>query len=409
MQIRFKYLSFLFFILLVFSHLSGYAQSKRQLELEERRRELQQEIRQITNLLFAGKKEKKSVVSAVEDLNYKISVRKNLMRITNQQANLLTREINSNQNEISKRRDKLKILKDDYGNMIVKSYKNRAAENKLMFLLSSSNFQQAYRRLQYIKQYADYQKQQAIIIKQETENLKRLNQDLLRQKKGKQKLVAENKAAKAILDKELKAQQVLISSIQKNLSKFTAQIKSKQKESDKLDREIQKLIREAIAASNKKAGKSTKLATFSLTPEQKILAANFTTNKGKLPWPVASGVVKMRFGTNPSPIDPTIKIKSNGVRIATNKGEQVRAVFEGTVQGIMTPKNGNNAIMIRHGNYITVYKNLSKFYVSKGEKVSTKQAIGEVITNKTSGESILSFGIYKDSSIQNPSHWIYKL
>ena len=409
MQIRFKYLSFLFFILLVFSHLNGYAQSKRQLELEERRRELQQEIRQITNLLFAGKKEKKSVVSAVEDLNYKISVRKNLMRITNQQANLLTIEINSNQNEISKRRDKLKILKDDYGNMIVKSYKNRAAENKLMFLLSSSNFQQAYRRLQYIKQYADYQKQQAIIIKQETENLKRLNQDLLRQKKEKQKLVAENKAAKAVLDKELKAQQVLISSIQKNLSKFTAQIKSKQKESDKLDREIRKLIREAIAASNKKAGKSTKLATFSLTPEQKILAANFTTNKGKLPWPVASGVVKMRFGTNPSPIDPTIKIKSNGVRIATNKGEQVRAVFEGTVQGIMTPKNGNNAIMIRHGNYITVYKNLSKFYVSKGEKVSTKQAIGEVITNKTSGESILSFGIYKDSSIQNPSHWIYKL
>ena len=409
MQIRSKYLSFLFFVLLVFTHMDGYAQSKRQLELEERRRELQQEIRQITNLLFAGKKEKKSVVSAVEDLNYKISVRKNLMRITNQQANLLTREINSNQNEISKRRDKLKILKDDYGNMIVKSYKNRAAENKLMFLLSSSNFQQAYRRLQYIKQYADYQKQQAIIIKQETENLKRLNQDLLRQKKEKQKLVAENKAAKAILDKELKAQQVLISSIQKNLSKFTAQIKSKQKESDKLDREIRKLIREAIAASNKKAGKSTKLATFSLTPEQKILAANFTTNKGKLPWPVASGVVKMRFGTNPSPIDPTIKIKSNGVRIATNKGEQVRAVFEGTVQGIMTPKNGNNAIMIRHGNYITVYKNLSKFYVSKGEKVSTKQVIGEVITNKISGESILSFGIYKDSSIQNPSHWIYKL
>lgn len=409
MQNRPKYLSLIFFILLVFSHMDGYAQSKRQLELEERRRELQQEIRQITNLLFAGKKEKKSVVSVVEDLNYKISVRKNLMRITNQQANLLTREINSNQNEISKRRDKLKILKDDYGNMIVKSYKNRAAENKLMFLLSSSNFQQAYRRLQYIKQYADYQKQQAIIIKQETENLKRLNQDLLRQKREKQKLVAENKAAKASLDKELKAQQVLISSIQKNLSKFTAQIKSKQKESEKLDREIRKLIREAIAASNKKAGKSTKLATFSLTPEQKILAANFTTNKGKLPWPVASGVVKMRFGTNPSPIDPTIKIKSNGVRIATNKGEQVRAVFEGTVQGIMTPKNGNNAIMIRHGNYITVYKNLSKFYVNKGEKVSTKQVIGEVITNKTSGESILSFGIYKDSSIQNPSHWIYKL
>lgn len=407
-----KQLKFLFVatvITLAFCPWESAAQSKRQLELEERRRELQQEIRQITELLFEGKAEKKSVVSAVEDLNYKISVRKNLIRITNEQANLLTREINTNQNKISKKRDKLKALKQDYAAMVVRSYKNRTRSNKLMFLLSSQNFQQAYRRLQYIKQYANYQKQQAEIIKQETVELQALNQDLLRQKKDKDKLVAENRAAKKILDTELQNQQDLMRSIQSNLSKFAAQIKAKQKESNKLDREIQKLIREAIAASNKKAGISAKSATFSLTPEQKLLAANFTANKGKLPWPVASGVVKLRYGTNPSPIDPSIKIKSNGVRIATNKGEQVRAVFQGTVQGIMTPKNGNNTIMIRHGNYITVYKNLSKFYVSKGDKVSTKQVIGEVITSKASGESILSFGIYKDSNIQNPSHWIYKL
>ena len=387
----------------------AYGQSKRQLQLEERRRELQQEIRQITNLLFQGRQNKKSVVSAVEDLNYKISVRQNLIRITNEQANLLSREININQNNISKKRQKLKDLKEAYAAMIVRSYKNRTRANKLMFLLSAQNFQQAYRRLQYIKQYADYQKQQALIIKQQTEELQQLNQELLRRKQDKEKLVAENRTAKEALDEELKNQQELAASIQRDLSKFSAQIRAKHQESDKLDREIQKLIREAIAASNKKAGKSVKSATFSLTPEQKLLAANFTANKGKLPWPVASGVVKLRYGTNPSPIDPTIKIKSNGVRIATNKGEQVRAVFEGTVQGIMTPKNGNNAIMIRHGNYITVYKNLSKFYVSKGDKVDTKQLIGEVITSKASGESILSFGIYKDSAIQNPSHWIYKL
>ena len=300
---------------------SANAQTQRQQELEEKRRELQQEIREITKLLFAGKKEKKSVVSAVEDLNYKISVRKNLIRITNQQANLLTREINANQDEISTRRVKLKALKEAYAEMIVKSYKNRARDNKLMFLLSSSSFQQAYRRLQYIKQYADYQRQQAEIIKVETKQLQLLNQDLLVQKKDKQKLVSENKAAKLILDKELKDQQAFIESIQKNLAKFSAQIKDKQKASEKLDKEIRKLIREAIAASNKKAGKSVKSRTFSMTPEQKVLAANFTANKGKLPWPVASGVVKMRFGTNPSPIDPRIKIKSNGVRIATNKGE----------------------------------------------------------------------------------------
>ena len=409
MACKLKYFFFSHFIFLAIGSSNANAQSQRQEELEEKRRELQQEIREITKLLFAGEKEKKSIVSAIEDLNYKISVRKNLIRITNQQANLLTREINANQDEIFTSREKLKVLKEAYADMLVKSYKNRARDNKLMFLLSSSSFQQAYRRLQYIKQYADYQRQQAEVIKAETKQLQLLNQDLSVQKKDKQKLVDENKTAKLILVKELKDQQAFIEFIQKNLAKFSAQIKEKQKASEKLDKEIRELIREAIAASNKKAGKSAKTKTFSMTPEQKLLAANFTANKGKLPWPVASGIVKLRFGTNPSPIDPNIKIKSNGVRIATNKGEPVRAVFEGVVQGIMTPKNGNNTIMIRHGNYITVYKNLSKFYVSKGEKVNTKQVLGEVITNKASGESILSFGIYKDSAIQNPSIWVYKL
>jgi len=401
--------TFTAFLLILMLHFSGFSQSKKQQELEERRRELRQEIQQIGVLLFEGKKEQKSVLSVVEDLDFKIKVRKNLISITNQQANLLTREISSNQTKISKLRDKLKVLKADYAEMIVKSYKSRSDQNKLMFLLSSTNFQQAYKRLQYIKQYADYQMQQAELIKTETAKMQALNIELLAQKKNKQILIEENKKAKSILDKDREQQSVLIQEIKSNLSQFTVQLKSKQTESKKIDKEIRKIIQAAIAASNKKAGKSSKLKVFSLTPEQKILAANFTANKGKLPWPVVNGVVKLRYGNNPSPIDPSLTIKSNGVRIATSKGGQVRAVFEGVVQGIMTPKNGNNTIMIRHGNYITVYKNLSKFYVSKGDKVTTKQVIGEVITNKASGESILSFGIYKDSSTQNPSQWIYRL
>ena len=388
---------------------SGFSQSKKQLELEERRRELTREIQQIGALLFEGKKEQKSVLSVVEDLDFKIKVRNDLISITNQQANLLTREINSNQTKISKLRARLKSLKADYAKMVVRSYKSRADKNKLMFLLSSTNFQQAYKRLQYIKQYADYQKRQADLIKTETAKMQQLNIALVTQKKSKQTLIEENRIAKSILDQERAQQNVLINDIKSNLSKFTAQLKFKQRESNKIDKEIKKIIREAIAASNKKAGKSSKSKVFSLTPEQKILAANFTSNKGKLPWPVANGVVKLRYGNNPSPIDRSLTIKSNGVRIATNKGEEVRAVFEGVVQGIMTPKNGNNTIMVRHGNYITVYKNLSKFYVQKGDKVKTKQVIGEVITNKASGETILSFGIYKDSAIQNPSQWIYRL
>ncbi len=397
------------FLLTLMFHLSGFSQSKKQQELEERRRELRQEIQQIGALLFEGKKEQKSVLSVVEDLNFKINVRKNLINITNQQANLLTREINSNQTKISKLRVRLKALKDDYAKMIVKSYKSRADQSKLMFLLSSTNFQQAYKRLQYIKQYAEYQKLQAELIKTETAKMQQLNIELVTQKKNKQTLIEENKMAKSILDQERTQQNTLIIDIKNNLSKFTAQLKTKQRESNKIDKEIRKIIQAAIAASNKKAGKSSKSKVFSLTPEQKILAANFTSNKGKLPWPVAKGVVKLRYGNNPSPIDRSLTIKSNGVRIATNKGEEVRAVFEGVVQGVMTPKNGNNTIMVRHGNYITVYKNLSKFYVQKGDRVTTKQVIGEVITNKASGETILSFGIYKDSATQNPSQWIYRL
>ena len=397
------------FLLTLMLHFSGFSQSKKQQELEERRRELTREIQQIGVLLFEGKKEQKSVLSVVEDLDFKIKVRTNLISITNQQANLLTREINSNQTKISKLRVRLKALKADYAKMIVKSYKSRADQSKLMFLLSSTNFQQAYKRLQYIKQYANYQKLQAELIKTETAKMQQLNIELVTQKKNKQKLIEENKMAKSILDQERTQQNTLIIGIKNNLSKFTAQLKTKQRESNKIDKEIQKIIQAAIAASNKKAGKSSKSNVFSLTPEQKILAANFTSNKGKLPWPVAKGVVKLRYGNNPSPIDRSLTIKSNGVRIATNKGAEVRAVFEGVVQGVMTPKNGNNTIMVRHGNYITVYKNLSKFYVKKGDKVSTKQVIGEVITNKASGETILSFGIYKDSTTQNPSQWIYRL
>lgn len=403
-----KYCFFLLLFLIVLS-ISAQVQSKNKQELENRSQEIQQEMKLLNILLFQGKKQQKSVLSRVEDLDYKITVRQNLIRITNQQTNLLTREINNNQKNITSLRDKLKLLKEEYAAMVVKSYKSKSEQSKVMFLLSSSNFQQAYKRLQYIKQYANYQKKQGEEIRVKTIALQELNKDLIIQKRNKQKLIDENRIAKNELEKEVKQHEILISSIKQNSHKYTSQIKSKQKESDKIDKEIEKIIRDAIAKSNKKAGKSPSSATFALTAEDKILAANFTSNKGRLPWPVEYGVVKVRYGTQRSPIDRSIPIKSNGVRIATNKGEKVRAVFEGTVMRIITPKNGNNTVLIRHGDYITIYKNLSKIYVQNGDKVKTKQLIGEVLTNRASGEAILSFNIYKDGKFQNPAHWISKM
>ena len=278
-----------------------------------------------------------------------------------------------------------------------------------MFLLSSDNFKQAYKRLQYIKQYANYQKEQGELIKVKTLKLQELNTDLLRQKKDKDKLVLENREVKKQLEIELKEQEELMVSIRKNLNTYASQAKKKQQEIAKIDREIDRLIREAIAASNKKAGKtSTSSNKFVLTPEDKVLAKGFENNKGKLPWPVEKGVVKVKYGKQPSPIDRTITIQSNGVRIATEKNAIVRAVFDGKVLAVIAQKNGNPAILIQHGNYITVYKNLSKLYVSKGDQIKTKQQIGEVFTGGD-GETLLWFSLVDSNKPINPASWLYKM
>ena len=399
----------LLFVVLVLTGLTAFGQSKKQIELEERRQELRKEINQINKLLFKGKSQQKTALTTVEDLSYKMSVRQNLINITNQQANLLTREINENQEKITQYRDRLKLLKEEYAKMIVRSYKARSDQNKVMFLLSSSNFQQAYKRLQYIRQYANYQKKQSDEIKLQTLRLQELNEVLLAQKEEKQRLIGDNRIAKDELEKELFEQQTLVAQIKRNLSNYNSQIRKKEREAAQIDREIEKIIREAMAKSNRDAGKAANSRTFALTPEDKALAANFTANKGKLPWPVEEGVVKMRYGRHPSPIDRTVYINSNGVRIATNKGEKVRAVFEGEVNSVIVPKNGNLTVMIKHGNYFTVYKNLSKIYVKKGDKVKTKQEIGEVLTNKSSGETILSFLVFKELKTQDPAHWIFRM
>jgi len=409
MKSRINICNLMLFALLLLSHSMVFSQSNKQQELEDRRQELRQEIQKINALQLENKSKEKSQLSLIESFNYKISVLNNLISVTNQQANLLTREINANQKRITKLRDELKELKEDYAAMIVKSYKSKNQQSRIMFLLSSNNFKQAYKRLQYMKQYADHQKQQGQEIKSKSEELQRINVNLLKQKEDKQKLIAENKEVQKTLEEERRKHQNLIASIKKNINTYASQIKKKQQEADKIDREIEKIIREAIASSNKKAGKAESSIGFALTAEEKVLASNFASNKGKLPWPVEKGFVTVGYGTQPSPIDKSLTIRSNGVRIATEKGAKVRSIFNGEVSRIVVIKNSNPVVMIRHGNYITAYKNLSKVYVKEGEKVTTKQDIGEVFTNPSNGDSILNFIIYENLNTLNPSEWIYKM
>ena len=388
----------------------AFSQSKKQQELEERRLELHREINQINELLFTNKTKAKSQTSLIEDLNYKVSVRRNLIKITNQQANLLTREIYTNQNKISELRDELKTLKENYASMLVTSYKSKSEQSRVMFLLSSTNFKQAYKRIQYINQYANYQKDQGESIKLKTTQLQQTNKALLKQKADKQKLIDENRTAQRELEVELKQHKTLMASINKNLQNYTNQIKEKQRESDRIDRAIEKIIRDAIASSNKKAGTKTSSTTkFALTPAGRALAKDFASNKGKLDWPVEKGVVKLRYGNQPHPVVKSVMIKSNGVRIATEQNAKVRAVFEGEVMAIQVPKRGTPSVYIKHGNYVSVYKNLTKILVKKGDKIKKKQVIAEVMTNSSTNETVLRFSIFRDGKTENPAAWIYKM
>ena len=339
---------------------------------------------------------------------YKINIRKNLIRVTNDQANLLSRLISKNSKEVNQLTVQLELLKKDYAEMVVKSYKSRSVHSRLMFLFSSENFKQAYKRLQYFEQYKLYQKNQAEIIKSKSLELNQLNAELKLQQDEKKSLIEKNREVNLILEEELKQQNILITDIKKDIGKYRTSINRKQREIEKLDKQIEKLIKEAIAASNKKKG-SKRSSSFTLTPEAKALAASFESNKGKLPWPVKKGIVKVKYGTQPSPIDPSIKIRSNGIRIATEPAAKVKAIFKGEVLAIHLVKRGNPSVLIRHGNYISVYKNLSKIYVKKGQIIETNQEIGQVFTNPNSGESILNFSLFKDGSTQNPMYWIIRI
>jgi septal ring factor EnvC (AmiA/AmiB activator) len=390
------------------SSLLLFGQSEKQKKLEAQRQQVLREMKQINALLFSKKKEEKSEITLIEDLNYKVSVRRNLIRITNEQANLLTREINANQKEISSLREQLEELKVDYAAMIVKSYKSKSEQSKIMFLLSSNDFKQAYKRLQYIKQYTNYQKEQGEAIKTKTKELQDLNIELSKRKEDKQKLIEENRLAKRELEQELKERETLMASIKSDMSKFNAQIKKKKQEAERLNREIDRLIKEAIAASNEKAGNTTSTGKFVLTPEARRVATNFESNKGNLSWPVERGVIKGKFGKTRSLTDRSVEVNNSGVKIATERDAKVKAVFNGEVSKIVIVKNANPAIIIRHGDYLSIYNNLSQIYVKSGDKIKTGQVIGQVFTNRSSGESLLDFRIYKNDKKLNPQYWLAK-
>lgn len=403
-----KRYALLIVILAVFLNgLSLYAQSDKRAELEKRRQALKAEISQINTLLTSTQKEKQSVLTKAGDLERRIRATENLIKVNNQEANLLTQEINTNENKISVLRKELQALKEDYAAMIQKSYKGHSKQSRLMFLFSSDNFLQGYKRLQYMKQYANYRAKQGEKIKEQTIALQELNKELAKQKEDKEKLLAENRKTQKNLLRDKKEQEELIAAINKKGNTYQNQIKERQQEINRIDAEIQRLIREAIAAENKKKG-SASTSSFALTPEAKALAANFEANRGKLPWPLKQGNIAMTFGVHPSPLAKNVTIQSNGIRIETGSNEPARAIFNGNVLKIQLIKGANHTVFIQHGNYISVYRNLIDVSVKKGQQVKTGDVIGRVGTSRDTGRPTLNFYIVKDTDFLDPMLWIMR-
>lgn len=405
MNRNYKYISFLFIALLSFS-LSAQKKTRKQLESDRKR--LKKEIVKVNKLLFDTKKKEKNALNDLKDLNQKIDVREKLIKTINLESSALLAEISTNESELEKLNVKLAELKKDYAAMIYKSYKSKSQQSKTLFLLSSKNFYQAYKRLKYMNQYTSFRKKQGEEIVFQTKQVQQLNDSLSYQKQLKDTLLANEEDQKLKIELDKKGQQKLISQIKKKESTYKRELRKKQKEEKKITASIDKLIKEAIAKSNTKKGVKKSSTGFALTPEAKALASRFEQNKGKLPWPVDSGLIVRRFGRQPHPTLRGITIQSTGLHIVTSKGKNAESIFNGTILAVQTLSEGRRSVLVQHGNYITTYNNLSKVYVSKGDKVKTGQALGQVFTNKITGKTKLVFVLFKDTKRLNPASWILK-
>ena len=396
-------------VLVLATSLSWGQEEDRQRKLEEQKARIQEEIREKERLLGEQKKKEKNVVKVVAKQNEKIGLQVKLINTTEKQKKVLGNSMYINQMKVNQLKRDLAVLKEDYAEMIEKSYKSRSEQSKAMFLLSSDNFLQAYKRAQYMKQYSSFRKMQGEEIKLKTAELEQYNNKLSKQKKEKEQLIAESEKEKQDLEKERQEQQRLLNLIKKDKNKIIAEIRKKQKESRAIEKQIDRLIREAIAAANKKAGNTTNTTTFVLTPEAKELANDFKANRGRLPWPVEKGALTKRFGRQPHPLEPSIMIESSGIEISSEQGARARAVFSGEVSDVQQAANGTATIVIRHGDYITTYSNLGSVNVSKGQKVTTKQTIGTIHYNNFTGKAVLKFLIFQNTTKLNPQSWIINM
>lgn len=420
--------------------ITSWGQKKEsQEQLERRKQQILIEIKAVQQLLQKERQKERNFLLEIEDQNRKINLNQQLLNNVQQQIINTNLSITKNQQEATKLSGELTKLKEDYAATIVKTHKTGSSQSRVMFILSSENFLQAYKRIQYLKQYADFRKMQGEDVQKKAQTLNETLQRLEATKATQRSLLAEQKENEKALQSDLQAQKELVELAKKDQKKYNADIKKKQDETKVIDQKIKQLIKQAIEEANRKAreeaarkakleaekaakaGKTTTPskttttktntkvsdAAFELTPEGQIVANNFKSNRGSLPWPVTKGYISLPYGDQPHPIQTQLTIHNSGVEITTESGATARSVFQGEVLQVQVLPGGNKAVLIQHGDYITVYQNLSSVSVNKGDKVALKQSIGTIGQN-SSGKTVLKFLLSHNTDINNPQSWLSK-
>lgn len=399
----------LFACLLGLAPASIYAQTQSKKYLENKKKKLQKDIEYTNKLLDETKKNKRTSLGQLVMLNKKISVRQELISTINREIRLLTSQINQGKRSLAELEVELEKLKDEYAKMIIHAYKNQSAYHKLMFVFASDDFEQAYMRLKYFQQYGEYRKKQAALILETKAEIAAKIKKLEAQKNEKKSLLGVEENEKVKLFSEKTEKEHVVSKLQEQESDLKKSIKKKRDEALQLEQAIVRIIKRELELAQKKAEEENraKPQKLGLTPEAQQLSNSFANNKGKLPWPVEKGFISEHYGVHPHPLIPNIDINNNGVDITTGKGALSRAVFEGEVKAIVNMPGAGKFVLIRHGEYLTIYSNLGDIYVSVGDKVKTKQKIASILYDDGDAKTVLHFELWKGQTKQNPEGWLY--
>ena len=401
----------LFFLVMCFillNNTESHAQSKK--TLENKKKQLQKEIELTNELLNETKKNKKLSLSQLVALNKKISVRQELIATINTELNLLNKQIKTNNESVNSLQTDLTELKAEYAKMIYYAYKNQNSYSRLMFLFASHDFEQALMRLKYLQQYSKYRQQQAELIVGKQKELTDKLQELQQKKVDKDALLSNEQTEKKHLTTEKKEKEQVFTKLQDQESKLKKDLAKKKRDAETLQKAIQRVIEKELEKAQAEAAKANKPRPkkLILTPESQQLSNSFAINKGKLPWPVVKGVITERFGVHPHPIMKGIDINNNGVDITTTKGSLARAIFDGDVKAVVTIPGAGQFVLIRHGEYLTVYHNLKEVYVKVGDQVKTKQNIGSILFDEDDSKTVLHLEVWKGQAKLDPEDWLYK-